>query len=218
MSFIKEVINESMDIWNDYLTHPFVKGIENGDLDIKLFENYIIQDSIYLKEYARVFALGMYKSKKLKDLQIFYKILSFVESNENSTRAKYLKEFNITDDEIENIVPRKETQDYIDFMINTAENHDVPEILMAVLPCMFSYCYIFREVAKNTASVSHENKYWDFINDYISERYLQWCLEWGEYTNNLCIDFEEERKKKLIDIFRKSSEHEMKFWDMSNTL
>lgn len=217
MSFVKTLVDNSMDIWEAYLKHPFIIELQQGTLDIEKFKNYIVQDSIYLKEYARVYALGMYKSKTLKEIQNFYSILSFVNADETSTRLKYLKEWNITQEDIEVAEVKKENKEYIDFMMKIAEKQQVPEILMATLPCMFSYCYIGKEIKKNNPNIE-STKYWDFIQDYASDSYIQSCIEWGNYTEELCKDFDTDKKTKLIKIFRQASICEMKFWDMSYNL
>lgn len=217
MSFVKTLVDNSMDIWEAYLKHPFIIELQHGTLDIEKFKNYIVQDSIYLKEYARVYALGMYKSKTLKEIQNFYSILSFVNADETSTRLKYLKEWNITQEDIEVAEVKKENKEYIDFMMKIAEKQQVPEILMATLPCMFSYCYIGKEIKKNNPNIE-STKYWDFIQDYASDLYAQSCIEWGNYAEELCKDFDTDKKIKLIKIFRQASICEMKFWDMSYNL
>ncbi|WP_252213663.1 TenA family protein [Clostridium sp. VAP41] len=217
MSFVKTLVDNSMDIWEAYLKHPFIIELQQGTLDIEKFKNYIVQDSIYLKEYARVYALGMYKSKTLKEIQNFYSILSFVNADETSTRLKYLKEWNITQEDIEVAEVKKENKEYIDFMMKIAEKQQVPEILMATLPCMFSYCYIGKEIKKNNPNIE-STKYWDFIQDYASDLYAQSCIEWGNYAEELCKDFDTDKKIKLIKIFRQASICEMKFWDMSYNL
>ncbi|MBN1073943.1 TenA family transcriptional regulator [Clostridium botulinum] len=217
MSFVKTLVDNSMDIWEEYLKHPFIIELKQGTLDIEKFKHYIVQDSIYLKEYARVYALGMYKSKTLKEIQNFYSILSFVNADETSTRLKYLKEWNITQEDIEIAEVKKENKEYIDFMMKIAEECEVPEILMATLPCMFSYCYIGKEIIKNTPHIE-STKYWDFIQDYASDSYVQSCIEWGTYAEELCKDFDKDRKSKLIKIFRQASICEMNFWDMSYNL
>ncbi len=217
MSFVKTLVDNSMDIWEAYLKHPFIIELQHGTLDIEKFKNYIVQDSIYLKEYARVYALGMYKSKTLKEIQNFYSILSFVNADETSTRLKYLKEWNITQEDIEVAEVKKENKEYIDFMMKIAEKQQVPEILMATLPCMFSYCYIGKEIKKNNPNIE-STKYWDFIQDYASDLYAQSCIEWGNYAEELCKDFDTDKKTKLIKIFRQASICEMKFWDMSYNL
>lgn len=193
MSFVKTLVDNSMDIWEAYLKHPFIIELQQGTLDIEKFKNYIVQDSIYLKEYARVYALGMYKSKTLKEIQNFYSILSFVNADETSTRLKYLKEWNITQEDIEVAEVKKENKEYIDFMMKIAEKQQVPEILMATLPCMFSYCYIGKEIKKNNPNIE-STKYWDFIQDYASDLYAQSCIEWGNYAEELCKDFDTDKK------------------------
>ncbi|MEG0306410.1 MAG: thiaminase II [Clostridium sp.] len=215
MSLMKTSVDNSMDIWEAYMKHPFIKELQGGTLDIERFKNYIVQDSIYLREFARVYALGMYKSKTLKEIQNFYSILDFVNADETDTRLKYLKEWNITQDDIENIEPKPENKAYIDFMLHKAENYGIPEILMATLPCMLSYCYIAKEIIKNTPNLKETNKYWDFIKDYASDSYYDSCITWSKYTDNLCKDFDEDKKAKLSEIFREASICEMKFWDMS---
>ena len=39
-------------LWNDFNNHPFVKGIADGSLDKNKFKHYIIQDTLYLRDYA----------------------------------------------------------------------------------------------------------------------------------------------------------------------
>ncbi len=46
------------EIWEGYYRHAFVQGIQNGTLDRNKFRYYILQDYLYLVDYARVFALG----------------------------------------------------------------------------------------------------------------------------------------------------------------
>ena len=54
MSFMEEVINSSMDIWNKYLEHPFIRELALGTLNEEKFKGYIIDDIVYLREYARI--------------------------------------------------------------------------------------------------------------------------------------------------------------------
>ncbi len=214
MSFMKEVINSSLDIWNSYLKHPFIRELALGILDEEKFKGYIIDDSIYLREYARIFAYSMYKSKRMEDIKFFYNILSFVNEGESSTRIYYLEKFGLTQDEIEEMEPRPENKAYIDFMRNIALNYDIPEILMAVLPCMLSYNYIANHVVKSFPEIKN-NFYWRFIKDYITEQYSKGCIEWSKFAEEKCKQLDTTRKNRLIKIFRTSSEHELYFWDMS---
>lgn len=79
----------------------------------------------------------------------------------------------MTDRDMEHIMPIPENQDYIDFLLETAEGGDGKEMLMAVLPCMMSYSYIFRRLA--FSSTSRNSRYWDFIEDYADDSYAKGC-------------------------------------------
>ena len=48
------LFNESKDIWQSYLKHPFLVEMGEGTLDKEKFRKYLIQDFLYLKEYAKV--------------------------------------------------------------------------------------------------------------------------------------------------------------------
>lgn len=214
MSFMKEVINGSIDIWNRYLEHPFIRELALGTLDEEKFKGYIIDDSIYLREYARIFAYAMYKSKRMADIQLFYNILSFVNESENYTRIYYLQKFGLTQEQVEEMEARPENKAYIAFMRNIVLNHEIPEILMAVLPCMLSYKYIAENVFK---PVSHrkDNPYWEFMKDFLTEEFFNNCAKWYLFAEKKCKNLAAERKAILLEIFRSSSEHELQFWDMS---
>lgn len=143
MSFMKETISKSLRVWDECVNSDFISELKKGTLPIEKFKSYMVQDSIYLKHYARVYGKAIFHSTNLRDIQVYYSILSFVTDTESAVRINYLSSFGMTDDDIEFIQPLQENQNYIDFLLNIAEGGNVCEILMAVLPCMMSYSYIF---------------------------------------------------------------------------
>ncbi|MFR3251578.1 MAG: hypothetical protein ACLTQL_11180 [Eisenbergiella sp.] len=94
----------------------------------------MIQDSIYLKNYARIYGKAIFHAATLREIQLYYSMLNFVNDTESEVRLDYLKQFCITDDDIELIAPLPENQNYIDFMFEIASHGKNEEILMAVLP------------------------------------------------------------------------------------
>ena len=43
-------------VWEACCSHPFVKGIGDGTLELEKFRHFLLQDYLYLFDYARVFA------------------------------------------------------------------------------------------------------------------------------------------------------------------
>ncbi len=213
MKFMKKTMDVSVPIWNESLNTPFVQELKTGILPYEKFKNYMIQDSIYLKYYARVYGKAMYHSTTLKDIQLYYSILSFVTNRESVVRLNYLKQFGMTDNDIELIAPLPENQNYIDFMLNIAERGNICEILMAVLPCMLSYSYIFRAIAAE--SEADKSKYWDFIQDYADEQYFEGCKTLCDSTDKKCASLTIVDKENLNSIFKEASLLELGFWKMA---
>ena len=103
MSFMDDIIRDSLDLWKAAADEPFLEELGKGTLDKKMFYDYIVQDSIYLRYYLKAFAMGMFKSETLKDMQFFYSVLGYVNDSENATRLSYLKDNGMTDDDVETI-------------------------------------------------------------------------------------------------------------------
>lgn len=214
MSFIREVTEETLPMWESSLSLPFVKGLADGTLDEELFKGYIIQDSIYLREYAKVFAMAIFKSERMTQIKEFYQLLGFIKDTENVTRVRYLQKWGLDENQVDQMKPRKENLDYTEFMIEVSKKEGVPEILMATLPCMFSYVYIGLELIKRYPNIK-KSPYWDMIEEYVSPFCIESCNHWGAFSETLLAPLDGERKTKLKGIFQEASQHEYLFWKMA---
>ena len=64
MTTMERMLSATKDIWAQYHTHPFVTGLRDGTLDEEKFRFYIVQDYLYLRDYARVFGVGAAKAER----------------------------------------------------------------------------------------------------------------------------------------------------------
>lgn len=215
MTFIQEVTQECLDIWDGYNNHPFIQDIANNNMDEAIFHHYLVEDTIYLKEYARAFALGLYKSKTMEEMRLFYDLLAMVENSENAAHVKILKDMGTDVRDIENLEPTKENKAYTDFLLNTAKEEGIVEILFATLPCMLSYAYIGKYLIEKQPNIEKENTYGEWVAEYASTEYQDKCVEWSACAEALCAHYTTQQKQHLKDLFRESSIHEANFWDMS---
>jgi len=211
---LESIIHDSMDIWAQFPGHPFLQGLADGTLDDRRFLHYLIQDTLYLREYARVFAMAMYRAERMEEIRMYYSLLSFVNENESSFRLQKLAEVGLCSDAVDGMPFRPENRAYCDFMLETARQHGVVEIMMAVLPCMLSYAWIFEKLVESTPHI-RESRYWPFIEGYVSEEYARDCRKWAAFTEEKLRDLDEAALQRLCGIFRSSSLHEAYFWDMS---
>lgn len=108
MSFMQDVLNHNKPIWDKCAATLFVREMQTGKLPFDCFKEYMIQDSIYLKHYARVYGKAIYHATALRDIQLYYSVLNFVTDTESAVRLKYLSQFGMTDDDMEWIAPLPE--------------------------------------------------------------------------------------------------------------
>ena len=215
MRFVEECIQESMPIWKACLETDFLKGIADGSLSEECFKGYIVEDSLYLREYVKVFAWGMIHTKTMDEIRMYYSLLSFVNESEDATRLYYIKRYELNDETIQTLPLRKENQDYVNTMIEVAQNGSgAPECMMACLPCMLSYGWIFRELLKTHPKVK-ETPFGRLVVDYAGDGYDTLCKEWITFANEVCEALTDEQKKHCKAIFYKCSVHEYHFWEMS---
>ena len=100
MTFTQELIEKNLSVWQQCLDSPFLQQLGAGALDEACFKGYIVDDSLYLREYAKVFAWGMTKAEDLDAIRTYYSLLSFVNEGEGATRLVYLNRYGLDDHSI----------------------------------------------------------------------------------------------------------------------
>ena len=69
MSFFERLKSEASAEWRAYTEHPFTAGLADGTLPEGAFRHYLVQDYLFLIEFARAYALAVYKSIHLADMR-----------------------------------------------------------------------------------------------------------------------------------------------------
>lgn len=71
MTTTQRLYEAARPIWQQCHDHPFVTGIGDGTLDVEQFRFFLLQDYLYLFDYARVFAYGVVKARTPTLMRIF---------------------------------------------------------------------------------------------------------------------------------------------------
>ena len=214
MTFFEEAVAAAMPLWRAAADEDFLTGMGEGTLDRQAFLDYIVQDSLYLRDYLKAYAMALFKSQTLRQMQVFYSVLGYVNDGENATRLRYLSEAGLTDDDVDTMEKKPACAAYTDFLLRVAREEDVPEIVMAVMPCMVGYRFVFEELLRRCPAVL-EGPYAPLVRDYTAPEYAAACAEWTDFTNALCAHLPAEHRAHLIDLFVQASAHELYFWQMA---
>ena len=55
--------------WSSYVDHAFVRQLGDATLPEAAFRTYLVQDYLFLIQFARAYALAIYKSRTLADMR-----------------------------------------------------------------------------------------------------------------------------------------------------
>ncbi len=215
MTTTERLLNATKDIWESYNDHPFVKGIENGTLDKEKFRYYIIQDFLYLEEYAKAFAIGIAKAKSIETTQIFSEYITLLTGSEMNIHHGYMGKFAVSQEELNNTPRTLENLSYTSYMLRVAYEETEAEILATILSCAYSYELIAKNIVKNNPNCANHDFYGEWIRGYSSNEYADGNIILIDALNKLTEHYTEKQLKHLIEIFVVCSKYEYLFWDFS---
>jgi len=194
MKTTERLLAAAKDIWAAYNEHPFVLGIQDGILAREKFKYYIIQDYLYLEEYAKVFAIGIAKAKRLDTMRLFSRQVNFLTEGEMDIHRGYIGAFTVSQEELAATPRALDNLSYTSYMLRVAYEEGEAEILAAILSCAYSY-----EVIAKTAG----------------PEFCDGNVVLLDTLNHLTSRYTEEQLRHLTDIFLACSRYELAFWEMA---
>ena len=66
--FFAALCESAADEWRRYVAHPFVQGLGDGTLPEAAFRHYLVQDYLFLIQFARAYGLAAYKADSLAEI------------------------------------------------------------------------------------------------------------------------------------------------------
>jgi thiaminase/transcriptional activator TenA len=214
MRFSNRLRDKAAPIWEQEHQHPFVAGIGDGTLPIAIFQYYMRQDYLFLIDYSKVFALAVARAHDLAVMGKFSALLHATLQTEMDLHRAYAREFGLSTKELEETPMAPTTYAYTRHLLYTAETGSFPDLVAALLPCMWGYAEIGTYLAQQK-KCPPESLYQKWIAIYASAEFVA-LAEWlRELLDTLAIDLPETALQRLETLFLLSSRYEYMFWEMS---
>jgi thiaminase (transcriptional activator TenA) len=212
MAFTDDLFSGARPIWDAQLAHPFVRGLGDGSLPVEWFTRWVRQDYRYLTDFARLFAWATAKADRLESMGWYAAVLHLTLNTEMALHREYAQRFGITPAELEAEPMWPTTRAYTDFLIRTAADGDMADLVAALLPCAWGYVYLAQDLARGKPP--SDQRYADWISQYTSPEFVQ-AAEWLKAEmNRLAEGATQAKRRRLIGIFETSSQYEWLFWEM----
>jgi thiaminase (transcriptional activator TenA) len=208
--FTRELWDSITSIYNGILDHPFLRGLTDSTLTEERFRFYVLQDALYLREYARALSLAGVRSPDESALVMFNEHSAGAINVERSLHEGFLKDLGMTQADAEGTQPSPTTLAYTSFLLKSATLGDYPEVLGAVLPCY----WIYWEVGKALLERGSTNPmYQKWIDTYGGEEFGTLVEAVLDLTDRVCEKLTSSQKSRVREAFVTTSRYEWMFWD-----
>jgi thiaminase (transcriptional activator TenA) len=199
------------DIYALILEHPFIQGLSAGSLENDAFRFYVVQDALYLREYARALAICAAKAPHDVATRMFCEHASGAIAVEQQLHDRFFTEFGLDHDVAREAEMAPVNLAYTSYLLAAAYSGSFAEALGAVLPCY----WIYWEVGKALRQRGSPNPlYRKWIETYGGEEFANIVRAVLALTDDIGEGLSPSEKLKVIRCFRMTARFEWMFWDM----
>lgn len=203
-------------IWDAIFAHPFVRELGAGALPGDRFTYFVLQDYLYLLDFAQVLCLGGAKSTNLALLEIFARHALIAVEVEREFHAAFGKSLGLMPKQLDKTPKGPVTEAYTKHLQAIARGGTLGEIVAAVLPCYWIYGVVGRRLYKGRPRRPKIYRQW--IETYASEDYWKPVREQIQVMDHLGRKAGREEKDLMRSHFVLSSRYEYLFWDQAYRL
>ena len=216
MSFFERLKAEAVAEWRAYTEHPFTNRMADGTLPEAAFRHYLVQDYLFLIEFARAYALSVYKSPTLADMREGAAGLSAILDVEMDLHVKLCAGWGLSPGTLEQAPAAAEMLAYTRYVLDAGMRGDLLALKVALAPCVIGYAEIATRLAARPEACAATNPYRVWIAEYAGVPYQEVAARAQAHLDRLAdLYATPAREAELVAIFKEASRLETDFWQMA---
>lgn len=213
MSLFAHLRREAARDWDAYTRHPFVERLSAGVLPASAFVDYLVQDYLFLTQFARANALAAYQCRTLPELHDASAALAAI-LTETRLHERVVRVWGIGPDELAAATERTATVAYTRYVLDRGTAGDRLDLQVALAPCVLGYAEIGARLAAETAG-ARDHPYAEWIGEYAGADYQATARAAQARLDDLGAEAGPRRRSELVDVFAAATRLEAAFWQQS---
>jgi thiaminase/transcriptional activator TenA len=189
---------------------PFNTGLAAGTLDREKFQFYIVQDALYLDQYARALSLAAARGPDNATLLAFSHYALGAVEVEQALHKRYLGEFGVDPASLAAAEPSPDCLGYTSFLLATAYHEPWEVLVSALLPCFWLYWDVGTAIARHAAA---DNPYRAWIDTYADDGFGEAVRAVIAATDRAAALASGAVRDRMATGFIRSCQYEWAFWD-----
>jgi thiaminase len=158
--------------WRDHTHHEFVRQMQNGTLPLETFKTYLIQDYLFLIQFARANSLAAYKANDVDDIDRSAAIVRHI-FREMNLHIDYCRSFGLSREDIVNHEEKMACTAYTRYVLDIGQAEDWFALQIVLLPCLLGYGVIARRLFDDPTTKREGNLYWKWVENYVADDYTE---------------------------------------------
>jgi len=199
-------------IFAKILAHPFLSGLADGSLPRDSFRHYVVQDALYLVDYARALALVGAKAPDEEAIAMFASHARGALEVERSLHEGLLVELGVTSEQLRGAPTTPTTLAYTSYLLRSCHQGSFAEGLAAVLPCYWIYAEVG---AALLARSSPDPLYARWIGTYGGEEFGKIVADVLALVDRTGASASASEQSAMREHVVTTSRYEWMFWDAS---
>lgn len=215
MSFFERLKAAAAPAWRAYTHHPFTDAMADGSLPMAAFRHYLVQDYLFLIEFARAYALAVYKAPTLGDMRVAAGAMSAILDVEMKLHVDLCAGWGLAPDDLERAPPAAELLAYTRYVLDTGMRGDLLALDVALAPCVIGYAEIGARLAARPGAGDAGNPYRAWIAEYAGPAYQEVAARARAQLERLATLYvTPAREAELAAAFADATRLEIAFWEM----
>jgi thiaminase (transcriptional activator TenA) len=197
-------------LYGQIVAHPFLAGLADGSLDQERFRFYVVQDALFLRDYARALSVCGARAPTEDDVAMFNQHAAEAIAVERRLHASFLADFGLTPAEVESTPMAPTNQAYTSYLLASVYAGSFAEALAAVLPCYWIYAEVGGHLLERG---SPDPLYRRWIDTYGGEEFAAVVQAVRDLTDRVGAGLGDAELARVHQRFITTSRYEWMFWD-----
>lgn len=201
--------------WERYTDHEFVRALTRGDLPEASFRHFLQQDYVFLKHFARAWALAAFKAETLADMRSATTVLDGLLNHEMALHVDYCARWGVDAGALEGTTEARANMAYTRYVIERGLAGDLLDLLVALAPCVLGYAEIGARRWQEAQPRLDGHPYREWLETYAGEEFQGLAVSVAGQMDRLAAErMPEARFPQLAATFAAATRLEIGFWDM----
>jgi thiaminase/transcriptional activator TenA len=209
--FTSELWQGIGDIYRGILVHPFLTGLTDGSLPQGTFAFYVVQDALYLRQYAQALAAVASRAPDAAGTEMFARHAADAVAVERALHESLLTDLGIDPAAASAAKPAPTNLAYTSYLLAAIHGGSYADGIGAVLPCYWIYWEVGKELQRRG---SPDPRYQRWIDTYGGEEFGAAVRAVLAVTDELGPVLAPRERERVHQHFRVTSRYEWMFWDM----